>query len=107
LIVVTFCNHNSIYVASALNITNLGRLFKTKRKVASKVLERMYQTCAINPKATSIVLWERETHVPDDYALQAYAELDFGSRICMAAIADEYKLRLKEQPGKIVLQEAQ
>jgi hypothetical protein len=78
---------------------------KIDREKAVKLVKQMSDVCGIDLDTSSLMLMPQNAEgIPSTGGqLHVKTELNFGSRLCLNAIADENKLKIKETPEKIVI----
>lgn len=75
-----------------------------KEKVLN-IVKQMSDVCGIDLAESSLMLMPQNAEgIPSSGdQLHVKAELNFGSRLCLYALMDEYKLKVRETPEKIVI----
>ncbi|MCL2359187.1 hypothetical protein [Candidatus Bathycorpusculum sp.] len=78
---------------------------KINRKKAVNLVKQMSDVCGIDLDTSSLMLMPQNAEgIPSiGEQLHIKTELNFGSRLCLNALADENKLQIKETPEKIIL----
>jgi hypothetical protein len=82
-----------------------GREKEIEREKAVKLVKQMSEVCGIDLDESSLMLMPQNAEgIPSTGGqLHVKTELNFGSRLCLNAIADENKLKVKETPEKVVI----
>jgi len=78
---------------------------KIDRKTAVKLVKQMSTVCGIDLDGSSLMLMPQNAEgIPSlGEQLHVKTELNFGSRLCLNALADENELQIRETPEKVIL----
>lgn len=81
------------------------RVNQLDRERAVKLVRQMSDVCGIDLAESSLMLMPQNAEgiasIGDQ--LHVKVELNFGSRQCLYAIMDEYHLKFKETPEKVII----
>jgi hypothetical protein len=75
------------------------------REKAVKIVKQLSEVCGVDLAEASLMLMPQNAEgIPSiGEQLHVKAELNFGSRQCLNAIMDEYQLKFKETPEKVII----
>ncbi len=75
------------------------------KEKAVELVKQMSQICGLDLTRSSLMLMPQNAEgiASTGDQLHVKTELDFGSRQCLNAIVDEYRLKYKETPEKVVI----
>jgi|GEM_PF-1480783 hypothetical protein len=78
---------------------------KIDRETAVKLVQQMSAVCGIDLEDSSLMLMPQNAEGIPSLGEQLHVKtaLNFGSRLCLNALADENKLQIRETPEKVIL----
>ncbi len=75
------------------------------REKAIQLVKQLSEVCGVDLAESSLMLMPQNAEgvASKGEQLHVKAELNFGSRTCLNAIMDEYNLKFKETPEKVII----